>query len=321
MLPSDSDLDMWVQNPSDLIRKARQISMLGEAALALLENFARYAEGPVIELGPYIGGSTLPLASGTRNSVISVEIGGTNLGHEITSPDIIGDLGRNLESAGLRRKVSIIEGHFRSVDVFARVQRELAGAEAGLLFVDVDPGTEVAIGLYAQLVRDDAFVIVDDYRSSIASDKARSVSTFVDLAVRQGILDELGVFGWGTWFGKLRGAQARHDLLSLRSAVPCVHEQGHCWVAYVGYASLGDDRTGNSSPLRLLENGLELGPAHTMHAAIREQGAGRFSHWGGELYFSSSDNSNPQLNGRRYSITLGERETDLSSPTPLPNGR
>src|SRR5437867_1863073 len=107
MLPSDSDLDMWVQNPSGLIRKARQISMLGEAALALLENFARHAEGPVIELGPYIGGSTLPLACGTRSSVISVEIGGTNFGHEIRSSGIIGDLSRNLESADLRRKVSI----------------------------------------------------------------------------------------------------------------------------------------------------------------------------------------------------------------------
>lgn len=54
------------------------------------------------------------------------------------------------------------------------------------------------------------------------------------------------------------------------------------------------------SGLRLLEDGLALARAHALHSEIREGGRGVYSHWGGHLYFSSSDNSSPLSNGRRY---------------------
>lgn len=57
---------------------------------------------------------------------------------------------------------------------------------------------------------------------------------------------------------------------------------------------------GARSSLRLYENDKELGPPHTLHAAIRERGSGAYSHWNGELYFSASDNSDPVSNHRRY---------------------
>jgi hypothetical protein len=50
------------------------------------------------------------------------------------------------------------------------------------------------------------------------------------------------------------------------------------------------------------ENGAALGPADTVHQTIRDQGAGAFSLWGDNLYFSSSDNSDCNRNGRRYVI-------------------
>jgi|GEM_PF-903313 hypothetical protein len=58
------------------------------------------------------------------------------------------------------------------------------------------------------------------------------------------------------------------------------------------------------SPLRLSEDGVPLGPAHSLHALIRDQGRGRFSHWGPRqlLLFSASDNSDPNRNGRVYTI-------------------
>lgn len=56
------------------------------------------------------------------------------------------------------------------------------------------------------------------------------------------------------------------------------------------------------SRLRLLENGKALGPAHAVHAEIRSQGGGRFSHWGQGLVFSASDNTDPRANGREYAI-------------------
>lgn len=56
------------------------------------------------------------------------------------------------------------------------------------------------------------------------------------------------------------------------------------------------------STLKIFENGIELKPAHSLHADIRSLGNGRFSHWDNGLYFSASDNSNPKINGRTYTF-------------------
>lgn len=57
------------------------------------------------------------------------------------------------------------------------------------------------------------------------------------------------------------------------------------------------------SPLQLFEDGKPLGPAHSVHASIAGDGAGRYSHWAGNvLMFSASDNSDPNTNGRAYSV-------------------
>ena len=56
------------------------------------------------------------------------------------------------------------------------------------------------------------------------------------------------------------------------------------------------------SPALLLENNKLLGPANSLHSAIRERGDGAYSFWREALYFSSSDNSNPSENGRIYEI-------------------
>jgi hypothetical protein len=60
------------------------------------------------------------------------------------------------------------------------------------------------------------------------------------------------------------------------------------------------------SPLRLYEDGVALGPPHSLHALLRGQGQGRFSHWGPRhiLLFSASDNSDPNRNGRVYTISV-----------------
>ncbi|MDQ3565561.1 MAG: DUF1929 domain-containing protein [Pseudomonadota bacterium] len=66
----------------------------------------------------------------------------------------------------------------------------------------------------------------------------------------------------------------------------------------------------NQSTLRLFENSLELGPAHSIHANIRNLGQGRFSHWssttgtGEALRFAASDNTNPRTNGRSYTYCV-----------------
>ena len=63
-----------------------------------------------------------------------------------------------------------------------------------------------------------------------------------------------------------------------------------------------DDRMGRSK-LILYEDGTELGPAHNGHIDTMQNGLGRWSHWGvRNIQFSTSDNSDPRTNGRRYKI-------------------
>jgi SAM-dependent methyltransferase len=55
------------------------------------------------------------------------------------------------------------------------------------------------------------------------------------------------------------------------------------------------------SSLMLYEDGVMLGLAHSIHDHIARYGDGRFCHWGPKIYFSSTDGSNPNTNGRTYS--------------------
>jgi hypothetical protein len=78
-------------------------------------------------------------------------------------------------------------------------------------------------------------------------------------------------------------------------------EDNNCWLASVPEWLLSDREA--ASRLRLYEDGRPLGPAHSAHSDIRSLGQGRFSHWGPTVYFSTSDNSDPRTNGRRYSVS------------------
>ena len=60
--------------------------------------------------------------------------------------------------------------------------------------------------------------------------------------------------------------------------------------------------TATASRLILLEDARPLGPAHSSHNDIRLTGAGRFSHWGDWIYFSSSDGSDPRSGRHVYTI-------------------
>jgi len=57
---------------------------------------------------------------------------------------------------------------------------------------------------------------------------------------------------------------------------------------------------GKLSGLVLVEDDLPLGPAGALHDQIRNTGAGAYSIWGNYLYFSTSDNTDPAANGRKY---------------------
>jgi hypothetical protein len=58
--------------------------------------------------------------------------------------------------------------------------------------------------------------------------------------------------------------------------------------------------TPRRSQLMLYEDGRILGLSHVPQDYIVRYGKGRFSHWLDYLYFSASDNSDPNTNGRTY---------------------
>jgi lysophospholipase L1-like esterase len=67
------------------------------------------------------------------------------------------------------------------------------------------------------------------------------------------------------------------------------------------------------SPWVLLEDGTPLGPPHSLHAPIDNVGLGRWSHWQDTVMFSTSDNTDPRVNGRSYRlVTYHEQGRELS---------
>lgn len=86
---------------------------------------------------------------------------------------------------------------------------------------------------------------------------------------------------------------------------PFRHDGGVAWIAKLP-AELWHATDNNDFPKRsslcLQENGTELGPAHSVHATIQTSGDGRYSFWMDVVYFSSTDGSDPNTNGRVYSV-------------------
>ena len=97
---------------------------------------------------------------------------------------------------------------------------------------------------------------------------------------------------------------------SIALGAPFQAEQGAAFVAKVPEWLPADHPDAPSgSRATVFEDGSALGPAHSGHAAVRNKGHGRFSHWGRQLYFSTSDGTDPNTNGRSY---------ELRFPTTMP---
>ena len=86
---------------------------------------------------------------------------------------------------------------------------------------------------------------------------------------------------------------------------PFQHRGGNAWVAELKeHHALSDTMEfPRRSKLMLYENKTPVGFAHAMHDHIERYGNGRYSHWGDSLIFSATDNTDPNRNGRKYSIS------------------
>lgn len=80
--------------------------------------------------------------------------------------------------------------------------------------------------------------------------------------------------------------------------------RGRMWAVPLPDLAADADSVDNSSrsALLLFEGEKCLPNAHAPHDAIARLGGGRYSHWGENLYFSSTDGTDPNVNGRRYRV-------------------
>lgn len=91
------------------------------------------------------------------------------------------------------------------------------------------------------------------------------------------------------------------------------HDSGQAYHLNDWFGVGGDTKWSTTSTLNVYENDIALGPAHSLHDDVRTIGNGRFSHWGNDLYFTSSDNTDPRINGRKYTFTI----VDATESTPV----
>lgn len=179
--------------------------MLGIDVLVLIYHFAKVSEGDILEIGSFVGGSTIAAGLGARDSgrrkrFISIEPGGALKDHRMATRDIFKDLKKNLSRAGLLDAVTLINGYSFEEKTITAV-REMAGpGEIGLFIFDADANVGRDIECYGDRFAPGCWVVIDDYIS--ATDKGGPTRTQVDHLVAGGRLKPLGFYGWGTWLGR-----------------------------------------------------------------------------------------------------------------------
>ncbi len=147
------------------------------------------------------------------------------------------------------------------------------------------------------------------YRPGRAITLARTGSTLFSVSLILGI-----VLMIGPWLGIALVGGGRSEVRFQLDPAQIRSDEGAAWIAPVRtrfalsfplsalYEFPTDHGSNTLSSLRLFEDDRELGPPRAVHADIRNLGAGRFSHWGRDLRFSASDNSDPRSNGRAYAV-------------------
>ena len=165
-----------------------------------------------------------------------------------------------------------------------------------------------------------------DYQEgTMLRDKETILQAFIDVMIlssttmsrelSNGSYNHQGHYCAGTFntLAKTLSRDVRYLTGGLRDLLPSLAvsgspalETGHCFLMSLPEYTLVGDTADEScrSRLVLYEDDRPLGPAHSLHEDIRHLGGGRYSHWHGNIYFSSSDHSDPRTNGREYKIVL-----------------
>jgi predicted O-methyltransferase YrrM len=191
---------------NDLQQIRHKYSMLHLDVLTLLYYFAATSTGNVLEIGPYLGGSTMATALGIRTSAasrkfLSVEPGGRHQHHRLPSKDILRDLRKNLAKQRVADLVTLLPGYSWQPETVSQVHAQLPRHSVALLMIDADGEAKRDLDLYCDLLAERCIVVIDDYVSLKSGGKDLTTRPQVDAFVAAGELQPLGLYGWGTWIG------------------------------------------------------------------------------------------------------------------------
>jgi len=189
-----------------LEKVGREASMLHVDVLLLIYHFARFSEGDVLEIGPYVGGSTIAAAfgarqSGTQKKIITIEAGGRVRHFRLSSRNIIKDLKKNLARFGAAEDVTLINGRSSDEAIILEVRQRLSSRDVSLFIFDADNDVRRDLDSYGDLLNDGCWVVIDDY---FGPAKAAPLRAQVDALVSEARLVPFGYYGWGTWVGQWR---------------------------------------------------------------------------------------------------------------------
>lgn len=268
----------------------RQVSMLDLEVLERLQQMAASDSTGILEIGPYIGGSTIALASGhkgrRRHSVI--EAGGSHDNPVLPTHDIIADWMSNNERFGQAGRARLFKGWSDDIAVLSAAVDHCG--PIGLFFFDANGRVGLQMALTARYMLPGCGLVIDDYEDTTSGDVNKGAATrdWVTRMIERGAIIQSELIG-STWFGTLGDAGP---------------ESFQHFESMGGHAYFSPTRCPSEGLLRVFEDGRELGPGEAVHDTIRSAGLGSYSHWrfptGPAMMFSTSDNSDPNTNGRRY---------------------
>jgi predicted O-methyltransferase YrrM len=187
------------------LMKAADHSMLDIDVLVLIYHMAKVSQGAILEIGSFLGASTIAAGLGARDSgkqrkFISIEPGGRLRDHRLATKDIFRDLKRNLARADLLETVTLINALSFDETTISSVRQNVGPGEVDFFIFDADANVRRDIDCYGDRLADRCWVVIDDYIS--ATDKAGPTRAQVDDLVAAGRLLPLGFYGWGTWVGR-----------------------------------------------------------------------------------------------------------------------
>jgi predicted O-methyltransferase YrrM len=186
-----------------------EISMLHPDVLVMLYHYGMHTSKPVLELGPYLGGSTVAIALGLKQQedpprLVTVEVGGSYDHPSYATSDIVAGLRANLTKYDVADRVEVLVGSSRDRTIVSRVNELLGASGIGCLMIDTDGRIDQDLDLYGGLLAPNAYLIVDDYYAPGAPEKEETTRAQIDRLESDGVVESFGVHGWGTWFGRFK---------------------------------------------------------------------------------------------------------------------